>query len=97
MDLIAYGFYGGGACPTQFYWHNKDKTKWYYFRYRNGHWSLNEGSDDIDKCDYEKYKIIAEGYEGHYLDGYCSQETMQEWLKKENINLEIIEVSDYSE
>ena len=81
MQLVAYEIYGGGACPSQFYWHNKDNTRWYYFRYRNGHWTLRESTEDIDKgSGYDKSKIIAEGYEGDSLDGYCTIETMKKWF-----------------
>lgn len=81
LELKAFDFNGGGACPTQFYWHNIDSTKWYYFRYRNGHWFLKEGPADIEDCDYDKYEVIYEGYEGDYLDGYCTYEEALEWLK----------------
>ena len=90
MQLAAYEIYGGGACPSQFYWHNKDNTRWYYFRYRNGHWTLRESTGDIDEgSGYDKSKIIAEGYEGDSLDGYCTIETMKKWLKSKNISLNI--------
>lgn len=88
MDLLAYGFYGGGICPSQFFWHNINKSKWYYFRYRNGHWTLRESSEDIAEGNgYETSQIIAEGYEGDSLDGFCTKETMCKWLKKQKINL----------
>lgn len=86
---LAYDFYGGGACPTQFYWHNFDKTKWYYFRYRYGHWFLKEGPDDIDSCDYSEYKIIVEGFTSDNLDGFCTRETFLEWLENNGITLRI--------
>jgi len=88
VNLLAYGFYGGGACPSQFFWHNIDKSKWYYFRYRNGHWTLRESNQDIDEGNgYETSQIIAEGYEGDSLDGFCTKDTMSKWLKKQKINL----------
>lgn len=91
MKLKVYGFYGGGACPTQFYWYNQDETKWYYFRYRHGHWTLRESSEDIVEGNgYEKSRIIAEGYEGDSFDGYCTKEEMRKWLAKQNIYLRMV-------
>ena len=90
IKLQAYNFNGGGACPTQFFWNNKDKTKFYYFRYRNGHWFLKEGPEDIETCDYDKFKIIAEGYEGDFLDGFCTERDFKAWLRKEFIKVDVI-------
>ena len=57
MDIIleAYDFYGGGACPTQFFWHNEDKSKWYYFRFRHNYFYLKESFDDLDEGPMEAW------------------------------------------
>lgn len=86
--IYAYNFHGGGACPTQFFWNNEDKTKYYYFRYRGGHWTLKECKIDIENANNwsdKDTKLIAEGYEGDFLDGFCDIRDFNDFLLKEHI------------
>ena len=94
MKLKAYEFSGGGACPTQYYWHNEDKTEYYYFRYRFGSWTLQKGPADIDTCGLDKYILVASDNSGGEYDGFMLREEFLEVLRKYNIDLEIVTETD---
>lgn len=87
--IKAYNVYGGGACPTQFYWN--DKKYYYYFRLRNGKYKLYKGKTDPDKDIefFKKSKIIAEGEYGDNIEGYITFDEMKLLLMFNDIFLEI--------
>ena len=68
------------ACPTQFQFDDIAGRN-YYFRLRYGHWTLQ------DITDINNWKLLAEGYYGDELEGYCTEKEFFKILKKAGIKL----------
>lgn len=68
------------ACPTQFQFEDVGRRQ-YYFRLRHGHWTLQ------DITDINNWKLLAEGYYGDELEGFCTEKEFFKILKKAGIKL----------
>lgn len=77
------------SCPTQYEFEDKE-NRHYYFRYRWGHWSLSDITND-------NWIELVGGDFGDCLDGECSKKQFLKLLKDNGYKIIIKDKEDKNE